>query len=83
MTAITIGRLSTATGVKIETIRYYERAGLIDPPARTEGNYRSYGADDVWPGLDSSVGPGTWASAWRRSGRCWTSLGSGIGTAAR
>ncbi|HEX8055239.1 MerR family transcriptional regulator [Sphingobium sp. R-7] len=47
MTAITIGRLSTATGVKIETIRYYERAGLIDPPARTEGNYRSYGADDV------------------------------------
>lgn len=47
MTAITIGRLSAATGVKIETIRYYERAGLIDPPARTEGNYRSYGADDV------------------------------------
>ena len=47
MTAITIGRLSAATGVKVETIRYYERAGLIDPPARTEGNYRSYGDDDV------------------------------------
>jgi hypothetical protein len=30
-----IGGLSTATGVKIETIRYYERAGLISPPLRT------------------------------------------------
>jgi len=47
MTAITIGRLSIATGVKVETIRYYERAGLIDPPARTGGNYRSYRPDDV------------------------------------
>ena len=47
MTAITIGRLSSATGVKIETIRYYERAALIDPPARTEGNYRSYRTEDV------------------------------------
>lgn len=47
MQSVTIGRLSAATGVKIETIRYYERAGLIEPPARTEGNYRSYGSDDI------------------------------------
>jgi len=47
MPGVTIGRLSAATGVKIETIRYYERAGLINPPARTEGNYRSYGSDDI------------------------------------
>ena len=47
MTPMTIGRLSAATGVKIETIRYYERAGLIDPPARTGGNYRSYRPGDV------------------------------------
>jgi Cu(I)-responsive transcriptional regulator len=47
MAPLTIGRLSAATGVKVETIRYYERAGLIDPPARTEGNYRSYYADDI------------------------------------
>lgn len=33
--------------MNVETIRYYEKAGLIAPPARTDGNYRSYGADDV------------------------------------
>lgn len=44
---IPIGRLAAATGVNIETIRYYERAGLIPAPARTEGNYRSYRAEDV------------------------------------
>lgn len=43
---ITIGRLAGETGVGVETIRYYERAGLIAPPARTEGNYRSYASDD-------------------------------------
>jgi Cu(I)-responsive transcriptional regulator len=46
-TQFTIGKLATATGVNIETIRYYERAGLIAPPARTDGNYRSYGEVDV------------------------------------
>jgi Cu(I)-responsive transcriptional regulator len=46
-TQFTIGKLATATGVNVETIRYYERAGLIAPPARTDGNYRSYGEVDV------------------------------------
>lgn len=40
---LTIGALANATGVKIETIRYYERIGLLPPPARTAGNYRAYG----------------------------------------
>jgi Cu(I)-responsive transcriptional regulator len=44
---LTIGRLSEATGVKVETIRYYERAGLIAPPARTAGNYRAYAPGDL------------------------------------
>ncbi|OYX16836.1 MAG: MerR family transcriptional regulator [Sphingomonadales bacterium 32-67-7] len=44
---LTIGKLAAATGVNVETIRYYERAGLIASPARTDGNYRSYGNDDV------------------------------------
>ncbi len=44
---LTIGRLAAATGVKIETIRYYERSGLIAPPARTGGNYRSYSQGDL------------------------------------
>lgn len=44
---MTIGRLAEATGVKLETIRYYEREGLIASPARTAGNYRSYATEDV------------------------------------
>lgn len=38
-----IGELSSATGTNIETIRYYERIGLLPAPARTSANYRSYG----------------------------------------
>ena len=37
-----IGELSHATGTQIETIRYYEREGLLPSPARTEGNFRIY-----------------------------------------
>ena len=37
-----IGELSQATGAPVETIRYYERAGLLPAPARSEGNYRHY-----------------------------------------
>jgi Cu(I)-responsive transcriptional regulator len=38
-----IGEMAAATGVGVETIRYYEREGLVPPPARTASNYRSYG----------------------------------------
>ena len=38
-----IGELSKVTGTNIETVRYYERIGLLPKPARTAGNYRSYG----------------------------------------
>ena len=37
-----IGDLAKATGTKVETVRYYERIGLLPPPERTSGNYRSY-----------------------------------------
>ena len=37
-----IGVLSTETGVNIETIRYYEKIGLIPAPPRTEGRQRVY-----------------------------------------
>lgn len=37
-----IGELSTASSTPIETIRYYEREGLLPPPARTGGNFRIY-----------------------------------------
>jgi DNA-binding transcriptional MerR regulator len=43
--ALTIGQLGRVTATKIETIRYYERIGLLPVPARTAGNYRSYASD--------------------------------------
>jgi MerR family regulatory protein len=44
---ITIGVLSERSGAKVETIRYYERIGLVPVPMRTEGRHRLYGADDI------------------------------------
>lgn len=44
--AIQIGELSRRTGCNIETIRYYERIGLMRVPPR-RGRYRSYGNEDV------------------------------------
>jgi DNA-binding transcriptional MerR regulator len=41
---LTIGQLGTATDTKVETIRYYERIGLLPAPGRTAGNYRNYNA---------------------------------------
>jgi MerR family mercuric resistance operon transcriptional regulator len=41
-THIPIGVLSAETGVNIETIRYYEKIGLIPAPPRTEGRQRVY-----------------------------------------
>lgn len=41
-THFSIGVLSTETGVNIETIRYYEKIGLIPAPPRTEGRQRVY-----------------------------------------
>lgn len=40
-----IGALSERTGVHIETIRYYERIGLLAAPARSKGNHRNYSDD--------------------------------------
>ena len=37
-----IGELARVADTKAETIRYYERIGLLPPPPRTAGNYRDY-----------------------------------------
>jgi DNA-binding transcriptional MerR regulator len=42
-----IGALATATDTKVETVRYYERIGLLPEPQRTSGNYRSYSGDHL------------------------------------
>ena len=44
---IQIGELSRRTGCNIETIRYYERIGLLPAQARSAGRYRLYDTDDV------------------------------------
>ena len=44
---ISIGALSERAGCKIETIRYYERIGLLPAPARTPSRYRRYDDGDV------------------------------------
>jgi DNA-binding transcriptional MerR regulator len=45
--AMAIGRLSALTGVKVTTIRFYETEGLLPRPARTPGDRRAYGPQDV------------------------------------
>jgi len=42
-----IGELAAATQTPVETIRYYERDGLLPRAPRTEGNYRIYGPSHV------------------------------------
>ena len=47
MDEMTIGRLAEAAGVHLETIRYYQRRGLLAEPKRPAGGIRRYGADAV------------------------------------
>ena len=42
-----IGELARVADTKAETIRYYERIGLLPAPPRTSGNYRDYSAEHV------------------------------------
>lgn len=42
-----IGEAAAASGCHFETIRYYERIGLLPPPARTDTGYRDYTAGQV------------------------------------
>ena len=42
-----VGELAQVVGVSPDTVRYYERAGLLPAPARTAGGYRAYDAGAV------------------------------------
>jgi MerR family mercuric resistance operon transcriptional regulator len=44
---MTIGELARSAGVHVETVRYYERCGLVPQPARRPSGYRVYSADSV------------------------------------
>lgn len=41
-TGLTIGKLAEAAGVNIETVRYYQRLGLLDEPEKPSSGYRRY-----------------------------------------
>ena len=47
MRKLTIGKLASAAEVGIDTVRFYERAGLLKRPQRTPAGYRLYAAADA------------------------------------
>lgn len=42
-----IGQVAAAAGVNVQTVRYYERRGIVHAPIRTESGYRQYEGDVV------------------------------------
>ncbi|MCK2238325.1 MULTISPECIES: MerR family transcriptional regulator [unclassified Crossiella] len=47
-----IAQAAERSGLSVDTLRYYERIGLLDPPARDSGGRRSYSDDDLgWLGF--------------------------------
>ena len=47
MSEITIGLLAKESGVRTDTIRYYEQLGLVKPEGRSEAGYRLYGPESI------------------------------------
>jgi Hg(II)-responsive transcriptional regulator len=47
MEKMTIGQLAREAGINLETIRYYERRGLIPKPPRNASGYRQYSQEDI------------------------------------
>jgi MerR family transcriptional regulator, mercuric resistance operon regulatory protein len=47
MEHLTIGKLAAAAGVGVETVRYYQRRGLLPEPRRPQGSVRRYGGGEV------------------------------------
>jgi Hg(II)-responsive transcriptional regulator len=47
MNGFSIGKLARQANVHVETLRYYERRGLIPRPQRTVSNYRVYSSEDL------------------------------------
>ena len=45
--ALTIGRLARKAGVNVETVRYYQRIGLVDEPGKPAEGFRTYAPETV------------------------------------
>lgn len=48
MAGLTIGKFAAAEGVGVETVRFYQRRGLLAQPERGRSGFREYSADDQW-----------------------------------
>ncbi|HTA04151.1 MAG TPA: MerR family transcriptional regulator [Streptosporangiaceae bacterium] len=48
MSGMTIGKLAAAEGVGVETVRFYQRRGLLATPERHGSGYREYSEADRW-----------------------------------
>lgn len=66
---LTVGQLAARAAVRTDTIRYYEREGLLPAPRRTDGEHRRYGPADL-DGCCSSAAPSGSGCGWPRSANC-------------
>src|ERR1039457_6862879 len=48
MAGLTIGKFAAAQGVGVETVRFYQRRGLLAVPERRGSGFREYSEDDQW-----------------------------------
>ena len=48
MAGVTIGKLAAAAGVSVETVRFYQRRGLLPEPERPGPGFREYSGADQW-----------------------------------
>ncbi len=64
-----IGELAKATGVDVETIRYYEKAQLLSAPARSDNGYRVI-PKLIWNDSPSSAIAGHSTSHWLTYSAC-------------
>ena len=48
MAGLTIGKFAAAAGVGVETVRFYQRRGLLPLPQRGPGGFREYTEADQW-----------------------------------
>ena len=79
-----IGELGRQLGVSADTLRFYERQGLLPAPGRAQNGYRSYGADDVehlrllldLRRVDLPLAEAARLAAWCHAGHCETTTTS-------
>jgi len=72
-----IGEMASATATNIETVRYYEKIGLLPAPARNAANYRSYGNEHLARLSFIRRARATLASRWIRCVNCSASPTTG------